>query len=231
MDSDNETAFFSTENGSKRWRIGMQPDDLNQDLALDLPYVHPTLPVETKKINYKSRYTRRQLVSGGCLLFLIVGLIAAFALTIVFGEKYMFDDVKPIDSVIPDLPESTPGEPNILPTIPPDSPQSGISTTMASGDTAATMVPVITTTTGGLKSSHDQDISSVTMPTDTVSTPVTNNGQDSPINSLSEGTKVIVAMTTDSMSTVSGSSTTAPMVHPSSGTSDPFHKITNVKKP
>ena len=240
MDSDNETAFFSTENGSRQWRIGMQPDDLNQDLALDLPYVHPTLPVETKKINYKSRYTRRQIVSGGCLLLLIVGLITAFAMTIAFSEKYMIDDVNPTDSVTVSASlQSTSGEPNLLPTNksgPPDSPQSGTtaSVTQTSGntDTVTTMVPVISTN-GGLKSS--QDISSVIMPTDTLLTPVTdfvpNNRpsiQGSPINSQSI-TKVTITTTIDPVSSGSGSSTTAPVAHPSSGIkasgiSGPFHK-------
>ena len=237
MESDTEMTLFSTENGSKRQRIGMQPDDLNQDLALDLPYIHPTLPVKTKKVNYKSRYTRRQIVSGGCLLFLIIGLIATFAMTIVFSEKYMFDDVNPTDSVTADL-QSTPGQPNLLPATdtsgPSDSPQSGttVSVTQASGDTDTTTVPVISTT-GGLKSS--QDISTgVTMPTtDTLLTPVTgsvpNNGpslQDSTINSLSI-TKVTVSTTTDSMTSGSGSTSTTvtvPMVHPSSGISDPLHE-------
>ena len=226
MESDNETAFFSTENGSKLWKIGMRPDDLNQDLALDLPYVHPTLPVETKKINYKSRYTRRQIVSGGCLLCLIISLIAAFAMTIIYSEKYMLDDVNPTDNVTEDI-QSTPGEPNLLPTNksgPPDSPQSS---TTASGNTDTTTVSVVSTN-GGLKSS--QDISSITMPTDTLSTPVTdfvpNNRpslQDSPTDGLSV-TKVTVTTTTDSMSSGSASSTTFPMVHPSSSIGGPSHK-------
>ena len=89
MDSDNETAFFSTENSSKKWRIGARSD--HKDLALQLPYVHPTMPVETKKVNYKNRYARRQIISGVCLLFLIIGMISGFAVTIILGRKYMND--------------------------------------------------------------------------------------------------------------------------------------------
>ena len=89
LDSDNDTAFFSTENGSRIWKMNGRPDDLSQDLALDLPYVHPTLPVETKKINYKRRYTCRQFVCSCCLLIVIVAMVTSFAAAIVLGERYI----------------------------------------------------------------------------------------------------------------------------------------------
>ena len=233
IETDNETTFFSTKNGSKQWRIGMRPDDLNQDLALDLPYVHPTLPVNTKKVNYKSRYTRRQLVSGACLLFLIIGIVAAFAVTIIFGEKYMVDDVNPTNSVIADL-QSTTSQPSFLFTNEsgtPDSPQSGTSVTQPSGDADITTVPVasLTATNGGLESPQD-DVNSVTMPTDTPSRPVTDlvpknrpTLQDPPTTNSLSITKMTITTTTESlnfMSSGSRSSTSAihnPVVDPSDG--------------
>lgn len=89
--TDNETAFFTSESGSRIWRMGTRPSNLNTDPELDLPYVHPTLPVEMKKNKSLGHYTRRQLVSGACLLFMILAMVAAFAVAIILGQKYIVD--------------------------------------------------------------------------------------------------------------------------------------------
>ena len=87
--TDNETAFFTSENGSRKWRMGTRLGNLNQDPELDLPYVHPTLPVETKKNKLHGQYTRRQFISGACLLIVILAMVAAFSATIILGQKFM----------------------------------------------------------------------------------------------------------------------------------------------
>ena len=92
-DTGNETAFFSIDNGSRKWRIGAKPEDLSQDLALDIPYVHPTIPVETKRIDYNSRYTRRQVMAGSCVLCLILVMVVAFSVAIILGQKYIAEDL------------------------------------------------------------------------------------------------------------------------------------------
>ena len=88
--TDNETAFFTSENGSRKWKMGTRLNNLNQDPELDLPYVHPTLPVEMKKNKLQNgNYTRRQLISGACLLIVILAMVAAFSATIILGQKFM----------------------------------------------------------------------------------------------------------------------------------------------
>ena len=89
--TDNETAFFTSENGSRKWRMGMSPGNLNQDPELDLPYIHPTLPVETKKNKLSGHHTCRQVISGVCLLLVILAMVAAFTATIILGQKFIIE--------------------------------------------------------------------------------------------------------------------------------------------
>ena len=69
----------------------MSPGNLNQDHELDLPYVHPTLPVEMKKNKLSGHFTRRQFISGACLLLIILAMIAAFSATIILGQKFIIE--------------------------------------------------------------------------------------------------------------------------------------------
>ena len=89
--TDNETAFFTNENGAKKWRMGMSPGNLNEDPE----FVHPTLPVETKKKKLSGHYTRRQFISGVCLLLVILAMVAAFSATIILGQKFMIEEAPP----------------------------------------------------------------------------------------------------------------------------------------
>jgi hypothetical protein len=90
--TDNETAFFTSENGTRKWRMGMSPGNLNQDPELDPPYVHPTLPVELKKEKLsRGRFSRRELISGACLLLVILAMVVAFSVTIILGQKFIVE--------------------------------------------------------------------------------------------------------------------------------------------
>jgi hypothetical protein len=84
---DNEIAFFTSENGTRKWRMGMSPGNLNQDQELDLPYIHPTLPVELKKEKLSGHFSRRQLISGACLLLVILAMVVAFSVKIISGPS------------------------------------------------------------------------------------------------------------------------------------------------
>ena len=89
--TDNETAFFTSENGTRKWRMGMSPGNLNQDQEFDFPYVHPTLPVELKKEKLTGHFSRRQFISGACLLLVILAMVAAFSVTIILGQKFIVE--------------------------------------------------------------------------------------------------------------------------------------------
>ncbi len=66
--------------------MGNSPGNLNQDPELDLPYVHPTLPVELKKEKLSGRFSHRQLISGACLLLVILAMVVIFSVTIISKE-------------------------------------------------------------------------------------------------------------------------------------------------
>ena len=75
----------------------MSPGNLNQDGELDLPSVHPTLPVEMKKNKLSGHHTCRQFISGACLLLVILAMVAAFSATIILGQKFIIE-IPPTDN-------------------------------------------------------------------------------------------------------------------------------------
>ena len=89
LDTDNERAFFT--NDSRKWKIGVRPANLSESFELDLPYVHPTIPVETKKMDYSRNYTRRQVFYGCCLMSVIVVMVTSFAMAIILGQMYIVE--------------------------------------------------------------------------------------------------------------------------------------------
>ena len=68
----------------------MSPGNLNHQ-EFDLPYVHPTLPVELKKEKLSRHFSRRQIISGACLLLVILAMVAAFSVTIILGQKFIVE--------------------------------------------------------------------------------------------------------------------------------------------
>ena len=60
----------------------MSPGNLNQDQEFDLPYVHPTLPVELKK-KLSGHFSCRQFIFGACLLLVILAMVVVFSVMII----------------------------------------------------------------------------------------------------------------------------------------------------